>query len=277
MKKTLFIFVLMTIGFTNAQDIKSSKGEKYLPENNDWAIGFNADGIFRYVGNSLNGNTNNAAPSVTFNKGNFGTFIGKKFLADQRALRVIVNLEAGSNTVTQATKVVGPVVALNLTNTSRQNIESTTSGFGLTAGLGKEWRKGKTRLQGFYGADLLVTLNSFSTKKVDNTEITQVNSNIPVTTTVNITNIETVEKAGFVFGVGAQGFLGAEYFLFPKIAIGAQYTYGVNLLFGSRANTAVTTSITGAPTTSTSVDGAGSSNIGLTGVGISSINLTLHF
>ena len=277
MKKTLFIFVLMTIGFTNAQEIKSSKGEKYLPEAGDWAIGFNADGIFSYVGNSFNGNTGNNAPSVDYNKGNFGTFIGKKFLTDQKALRVIVNLVAGSNTVTQATTVLGPIVTQNLTNTSRQNIETTTSGFGLTAGLGKEWRKGKTRLQGFYGADLLVTLNSFSTKKIDSTEKTSVNSNIPVTTTVNITNIETIEKAGFVFGLGAQGFLGAEYFLFPKIAIGAQYTYGVNLLFGGRANTTVTTSITGSPTTSTAVDGAGSSNIGLSGVGISSINLTLHF
>ena len=266
----------MTIGFTNAQEIKSSKGEKYLPEANDWAIGFNADGIFSYVGNSFNGNTGNASPFVTYNNGNFGTFIGKKFLTDQKALRVIANLEAGSITNTNPTVTGTPSTNGTTTTTIKSSGEVSKSGFGLTAGLGKEWRKGKTRLQGFYGADILLTLRSFSTKTISTVEVTAVNT-APASTTVNTFTTDTVNKAGFIFGVGAQGFLGAEYFIFPKIAIGAQYTYGVNLFFNGRQNTTTTSTATGIPTTSTSDDGAGSSNIGLSGVGISSINLTLHF
>ena len=63
-------------------------------------------------------------------------------------------------------------------------------------GYGKEWRKGSTRLQGFYGVDGLVGFGSPAKKNTS-------------------------------FLIGAQGFAGAEYFVFPKVALGAQYSYGV--------------------------------------------------
>ncbi len=69
--KNLLIAALavFTIG-ASAQDVnlKSKRGENFLPEKGDWAIGFNADGIFQYVGNSFNGNVDNGAPSVTYKK-----------------------------------------------------------------------------------------------------------------------------------------------------------------------------------------------------------------
>ena len=36
-------------------------------------------------------------------------------------------------------------------------------------------------------------------------------------------------KSGLGLGVGVQGFIGAEYFIFPKMSIGAQYTYRVGV------------------------------------------------
>jgi hypothetical protein len=62
------------------------------------------------------------------------------------AYRVVANLGFGSNTASN-------VVGLN-------NQEVKSSSFDLTAGLGKEWRKGSTRLQGFYGADALIGFSS---------------------------------------------------------------------------------------------------------------------
>ena len=76
----------------------------------------------------------------------------------------------------------------------------------MTVGYGKEWRKGTTRLQGFYGADALVGFTAPAKKE-------------------------------FGFGLGVQGFAGVEYFIFPKVALGAQYTYGVGLLFTNNGNT----------------------------------------
>jgi hypothetical protein len=220
---------VFAFSFANAQDLKSKKGENYLPQSGDWAIGFNAEGLFSYVGNAFN-NSGNAAPSVDFQ--NAGTFVGKRFTSDKTAQRVIANFKVGSDTE----EIAGE--------------KTTNSGFDLTAGLGKEWRRGSTRLQGFYGADLLLNISSTSEKITD-------------------TGYERKETSGLGFGIGAQGFIGAEYFLFPKISIGAQYTYGALIAIEGEGKITET----GEDEVKT---GKGSS-FGIGGVGVSSINLTLHF
>ncbi|MGA9639118.1 hypothetical protein [Flavobacterium sp.] len=246
MKKIIFtVAAIFAFGAMNAQDLKSKRGENFLPEAGDWAISFNADGIFSYVGNSFNGSAGNGAPSVGFVKAN--SFVGKKFLTDKEALRVVANLGFGSN---NETEVVGA-----------NNVETKTTGFDLTAGLGKEWRRGNTRLQGFYGADALVTISS---KTTDAT----------TTATTTGTFVSSTEvKDGFGLGLGVQGFLGAEYFIFPKFAIGAQYTYRVGVDLKGKSET--TSQVGTAPAVTT--EGGKSTNFGIGNVGITSINLTLHF
>ena len=112
------------------------------------------------------------------------SIVGKRFIEDNKAMRYIASFNFG----VEKTKDV-----------------DATSNFGLTVGLGKEWRKGITRLQGYYGADVLV-------------------------------GFVAPAKKQFGFGVGAQAFGGVEYFIFPKVALGAQYTYGVALIYTSDGN-----------------------------------------
>jgi hypothetical protein len=246
MKKVILTLVaVFAFGFANAQDLKSKKGENYLPETGDWAISFNADGIFEYVGNSFNGNTNNDAPSVDYIRNN--AFVGKKFISEKNAYRVVANLGFGSTTVT------------NPNGASTDEVKS--NGFDLAFGLGKEWRKGKTRLQGFYGADALITASS------DKNEITTTDA----TTGTFISSVEN--KSGLALGLGVQGFIGAEYFIFPKFAIGAQYTYRVG--FDVQGKSETTAQVGTAP--STTIEGGKASSFGIGNVGIASMNLTLHF
>ena len=224
MKKIILtVAAVFALSFANAQDLKSSKGENYLPEAGDWAVGFNADGLFNYVGNAFN-HTANTAPSVTYQ--NAGTFVGKKFTTATEAYRVIANFQVNSGSETNAA-----------------GNKATNSSFALMAGLGKEWRKGKTRLQGFYGADAMLGISSGSS--------------------TDAAGVET--KNGMGFSIGAQGFLGAEYFLFPKISIGAQYTYGLSITSQAARE------VGGVKTTNAT------SGFNLGGVGVSSINMTLHF
>ena len=61
-------------------------------------------------------------------------------------------------------------------------------------------------MQGYYGADALVGFVSPAKKQTG-------------------------------FGLGVNGFAGVEYFIFPKVALGAQYTYGVNFTYASNGNT----------------------------------------
>lgn len=267
MKKLLFAAVaVITFGAANAQDLVSKKGENYLPEAGDWALGFNANNIFQYVGNSFNGNTNNGAPSVTYQVDN--TFVGKKFITDKKALRVIANLRFGSD------KTSVPTVSTAGTTETTTIVENVNSGFDLQVGLGKEWRKGNTRLQGFYGADASLVVSSGKNKNT--TESTAVTTVGNAVTTSN-SSVEVVSKDGFGLGVALQGFIGAEYFLFPKISIGAQYTWGPVITIQGKSNVSTSTSATGSPSTSSSVDGGKASNFGFGGVGVSSMNLTLHF
>ena len=182
MKKILLsALAVFAFGAANAQELTSSKGENYLPKQGDWSIGFNANSALSFVGNAFNGSTgnkvafdsNDATKLPGFNKS--VSFVGRNFTSDTTADRYTANL---------------------LFSFDKQKDVDATTQFGLLAGYGKEWRKGSTRLQGFYGFDGLVGFG------------------IP-------------QKDAFSFLVGAQGFAGAEYFVFPKVALGAQYAYGV--------------------------------------------------
>lgn len=195
MKKIILSLVaVFAFGAVSAQNLVSSKGEQYLPKQGDWSIGFNAGNALDFIGNAFNANTRNSSADLfegqnvlNFGQGVFSstasviTFVGKKFDTDNTATRYTASFNF---------------------NFEKQKDVDGTSQFGLVAGYGKEWRKGTTRLQGYYGADALVGLVSPAKKQ-------------------------------FGFGIGAQGFAGVEYFIFPKVALGAQYTYGVGLEYAS--------------------------------------------
>ncbi len=238
MKKAAILLVFIGyITTSQAQDIKSKKGENFLPEAGDWAIGFGTNDIFRYLGNSFNGNVNNGAPGLTYSEG--GNFVGKKFITDKKAIRVIGNFkyttgkderaEFDANDELEKLAIKGNLISLQI-------------------GLGKEWRKGKTKLQGFYGADVYVKSNFEK-----------------ISYTVNDVYIGALKKSEA--GVGIKGFLGAEYFIFPKIALGAQYSYEAEAIYQSFKM----------DTTIEEIQFEKSRGIKLGSIGISAINLTLHF
>ena len=195
MKKIILSLVaVFAFGAVSAQNLVSSKGEQYLPKQGDWSIGFNAGNALDFIGNAFNANTRNSSADLfegqnvlNFGQGVFSstasviTFVGKEFDTDNTATRYTASFNF---------------------NFEKQKDVDGTSSFGLVAGYGKEWRKGTTRLQGYYGVDGLVGLVSPAKKQ-------------------------------FGFGIGAQGFAGVEYFIFPKVALGAQYTYGVGLEYAS--------------------------------------------
>ena len=213
---------VFAFSFANAQDLKSKKGEPFLPEAGDWGISFQANNLFSYVGNAFNGAGGNGIGAVA-NPNSSGSFTGKKFKTANQADRYTVGFAAGTSSDTDASDVTTKMTVLNL-----------------EVGIGKEWRRGKTRLQGFYGYDLIAGLNLIDSEKIGSA---------------------AAVKQGVGFNLGAQGFLGAEYFIFPKMAIGASYTYGVNIgIQGSASGSKEK-----------------SSGVAIGNVGVSAISLSLHF
>src|ERR1043165_223551 len=245
MKKSVLVIAL-AFGVTGAfaQDLTSKKGEPILPEAEDWAISMDADPIFSFVGNAFNGSTSNSAPGVGWLNSN-GTIIGKKFIDEKNAYRVLVRLgftNQTSKNMVGDDSFTGTITFPDQPPMVEDKFSTKNTNIGI--GVGKEMRRGKTRLQGYYGADAMIWLSSSSTKaKYGNTMSATTaagttttpqttdwydsNGNGSTTDVVTNTSRTVSTKSGMTFGIGVRGFIGAEYFIFPKIAIGAEYGWGI--------------------------------------------------
>jgi hypothetical protein len=232
---TLTIAFILSITQLFSQELLSKKGEKYLPEKGDWSVGIDAVPFLNYTGRLLS-TAGSTSPNVS-NPSAFPLAInGKYFTADQKCYRSRVRLAALSNTVRNSV-----VDELNSTTDTvyTQDSKKTTSA-NVTLSFGVEKRKGKTRLQGLYGAEgvLLVSTgktkinygNDYSSTHVSVTS-TDFSASIPsggYTSSSSLTRI-TETKQGTSFGIGARGLIGAEYFILPKFSIAAEL--GITLMY----------------------------------------------
>jgi len=225
------------------QDLTSRKGEPILPEANDLAISFDAVPFFNYVGNLFSGSTSaNTSPGATWVEPNTMTITGKMFKTPKTALRGTVRLGLLSAKVLaivpDAATTTPPIYPAPVP--AREDVHKITRS-NIGVGIGKEWRRGKTRLQGVYGAEAMLWRsterhtyeygNALSeTIVVDTTNGTTYNfgSNIMTDQYGNTARIKE-EKMNPIFGLGIRGFIGGEYFLFPKISVGAEYGWGIGI------------------------------------------------
>ena len=269
MKKTT---LLMTLAFgvssVFAQDLTSKKGEPILPEAGDWSIGIGAAPFLNYAGNFIGGNGLNTAPTVNFLSTN-QTILGKYFKDEQTAYRAGLRLNFGSASTT--TKV--PVVPATTPATFVDDVTKIGgTNIGITVGMEK--RRGKTRLQGFYGAEAGVALTTGKTTMTYGNAISATNPVASRTTEV---------KTGAGFNFGLRAFIGAEYFIFPKISIGGEFGWGLALATTGEGETttegwdgtAVVSTLT--KTGKTSSFGVDTDNMNSVFGPAGNIRLSLHF
>ncbi len=270
MKKSIALLAL-AFGVTGAfaQDLTSKKGEPILPEAEDWSIGVDAVPFLNYAGNFIGGNGSNSAPGWN-NYGANQTIVAKKFTDAQNAYRVIFRL--GMRNQSWKNEIAAPqassAAAVNFpTKTNVVEDKATASSSFVGIGVGMEKRKGKTRLQGFYGADIFIWYSSSKHKfkygnslsqgvtadpNVDVDNSTDWSTMAPGTFTTSnwdntaptITGVNNVtgwrkisEKPGGQFGLGVRAFIGAEYFVLPKISIGGEFGFGVGLAMNLKSKT----------------------------------------
>ena len=311
MKKSVLVIAL-ALGVTGAfaQDLTSKKGEPILPEAGDWAISLDATPIFSFVGNAFNGNTGNAAPGVNWLNSN-QTIIGKKFIDEKNAYRALLRLGFTNETFKNmvADNAATPPATPSFDAPSMVEDKFKMRNTNIAIGVGKEMRRGKTRLQGYYGADAMIWI-SMSSNKYDygNTmsgTTTATTTSTPTSTSWNtstgaatgvsaLASRTTLTKSGMTFGIGVRGFVGAEYFIFPKIAIGAEYGWGLGYQMSGKGKTTTEyTQLIGAANTpgTTEVETSGSSKFGFdtdlnqgnlfgfkgSNTGSGSLRVTFHF
>ncbi|MBW7844151.1 MAG: hypothetical protein H3C45_00600 [Bacteroidia bacterium] len=251
MKKLVLILSIACVAFNqvNAQQATESStnsttsfisknGHQVLPQAGDWSIGFSASSFLGYAGNLLNGNTaNNAgvfananAPAVS-TLGNIGgiAFVGKYMADANTAYRVRFQansyLNKRQNYVLENNLTPNPLLPTYV----KDEESAQTNAFLIGAGLEK--RRGQARLQGVYGAELIIGVLSENYSYTYGNAM-DLNFNTPLSTTnfsggfsSNVSSRVLSRNNGAQFFAGARGYIGAEYFFAPKMSIGAEIGY----------------------------------------------------
>jgi hypothetical protein len=183
--KTVAVSILMVllsaIGFSqDPEGLVSKKGTPILPEQGDISFGIDVVPFFNIF------KTGTGSPG--FNPIVYQTILGKYFITDKQALTVrfginFLNDKSGDNDFTN------------------YQVDNNTD---LTIGIGYEWRRGKGRVQGYFGGEGYFFYNKNQTKDEDG-------------------NLYVDNQ---FMGGGIDGVLGAEYFIAAKLSLGGQFRWG---------------------------------------------------
>jgi hypothetical protein len=242
MKKNIFILglALATTG-AMAQDLTSKKGENYLPEAGDIAISLDAAPFLNYVGGFFS-NAGATAPSGNYVANLPWHIRGKYFASETMAFRGGLRLGFGGDTYTAMIGQAGAAAPTFPAAPAMVEDVYKAGGSNIVLSGGVEMRRGKTRLQGYYGGELFIASSS-SKEAYTYGNAMSTTAAFPTTNWAGFggNNITTdpyyglpgrvTESKNSSFGLGLRGFIGAEYFLFPKISLGVEYGWG--LMMGS--------------------------------------------
>jgi len=295
MKKLFVVLFIMATGAlsVNAQDatttttttttsgpIMSKRGFPILPQGGDWGISFNAIPLMNYVGSVFSNAGNNAANYSAFPNTGAQAITARKFIDDNTAYRAMLRFDLGSTT-TKFNSQDDAAVAADPTSTSTVEDKKASKNSNIQIGGGIEKRKGVGRVQGIYGAMVMIGKTGGSSKytygnafsnTTPNPTSHNFGSNIPAAGSRT-----TETKTGSGFNVGLVGFIGAEYFIAPKLSLGAEFQWGPSFTRTGDLDTTVE-SWDGAKSAikSTTTTTAGGSNVGF-GTGVTTINLNFFF
>lgn len=236
MKKSLLIVVFAAFTYAvSAQDpMTSKKGTPILPEAGEWAIGADANPFLEYLGNILNGTNDQSSPNWNpvdpYSSSNVVIY-GKKVKDATHHYRAKLRLGFGSdklNYVVQQDSANGA----GFTNPQYTTDEVKNSFMNITLGAGCEMRRGKGRLQGYYGPEAWIGLGSSKTTLDRGNSFSTTNTTPTWSDNGTIMNggTRTTEiKNGSTFEFGIRGFVGVEFFYMAKASIGAEFGWGIGM------------------------------------------------
>jgi hypothetical protein len=221
MKKTIFlIFGFSLISILGAQlqpVLKNKRGINILPEKGEYSFGIDASPFVDFIGNLANGNSSTPKAQLLFDQ----TFFGKYMITEQKAYRASLRLGFTNNVVNSKE------TNLNIgadPNTEINNSTKTISS-NIRLSLGIENRRGNSRLQGIWGFEPYLAIKSGESKSFKyGNDISSFNKD-----TSRLTN----SRVGNQFAIGIRGYVGAEFFIAPKLSIGFDLGYGPQFQYAS--------------------------------------------
>lgn len=218
----------------------------WLPAKGDFSVGFSLDPLTTYIGNFFNGNLNNSlgdlggdpindvASRLSWGKP-IVSIVGTYMLTDNLAAKANIGFgfsvtHNNQYALDEAAAFVDPLSRAKVIDSEHHRKASGS------VALGVEYRVGKTRpVQGVFGAGANYSFGSYSrTYTYGNaiTELIQV-PDIAIGTYEAVSGympkarVLSVQNPELVHMVGLYGSVGVEWFVAPKIALGANVNVGL--------------------------------------------------
>ena len=233
MKKAIIVFTISLITtFAHAQNstLTSKNGTPVLPEEKDWAFGIDAAPFFDIIKGMFSSSDSGNADYTRFTKDHPLTLYGKLVKGNNTIWRVSGRLHYGSDKTNYIT-LLDSADGSWFSPTQYGNDVMKESHKGVALGFGIEKRRGKGRIQGYYGPEVRVGFHS-SKKTIDYAnEITKENQLpdiSPAFDTLLLGARITEINYGSQFDFGLRGFIGVEYFFLAKASIGAELGWGIS-------------------------------------------------
>jgi hypothetical protein len=233
-----------------SQDLTNKDGIPILPQAKEWSLGLDATRLIQDV----DFNFVSTSQAIT----------GKYMINAQTAYRMSLRLGFNNHTSIQMTTdrvaASSSVIAYPSAVVMKENVwKKNTTAFGI--GFGIEKRRGISRLQGIYGIEgNIYILSNTDNFTYGNALVASATSPILVDATGdamtspkfgsanNIDSLPPIQgvtgfarvitrKSGLGFSVGARLFIGAEYFLLPKMSLGGEFGYSLAYASSGRTET----------------------------------------
>lgn len=217
---------------------------EYLPKAGDVAIGFSLNPLATFVGNMFNGNTwntldNFAGEPMLCPTPGIASIMAKYMLTDQLGLKV--NLGFGCNiysrngyVIDEAALLLNPLSEAKVTDSYRVNRLSGSIALGVEYHVGKQ-----LPVQGVFGAGLLYALGHETHRYTYGNAVTELNQT-PQFSTDAFSGLTITKDFGYMKGrvlsdqaaslihrVGAYASVGIEWFVAPKISLGANVNLNI--------------------------------------------------
>ncbi len=223
--------------------------KQYIPEKGDWAIGFDAAPVLNFVGNAFNNsNTNNVKPlggtaTISSSQMTSGrlmptySLMGKYMLTDEFAVRANIGILV--NSATERSYVTDQKALLANPFSEDKVIDSkTTNQSGASLLLGAEYRKGERRVQGVFGAGLLIAMTKEATAYEYGNGMSKINQRPETSfgTSIYTNGYRPLKEhnVGAEVLAGVAGSAGIEWFVAPKISLGAEMSLTAYYKFGTQ-------------------------------------------
>lgn len=244
MKRTLTIIMICLLPSLaiNAQDAES-KQKVYVPQKGEFSLGVDLKPILKYVGNIFNGSSDNVL-------NNFGgepalnnlneipeikekiegispdvSIMGKYMLTNNWALRANIGLMLKNDKLNYYVQD-DKAVFLNPFETAKLIDTKTSNKSGLNVMFGAEYRKGTKRIQGVFGLSALFGFHNVKQTYSYANQLTTANQNPSTSLPESAAPVSGYRilsrKSTNNFCYGGVGSAGVEWFIIPKIALGAE-------------------------------------------------------